>query len=378
MRRRAAQLAVAHARQPLRAVVSIIHRAKRVVLRRRNRDAGDQAVRIVGKLRHAAHRVGDLVQPAFCFVAGDVGIRGSVAAGVLRRFQPCQPRLQDLERHHVVGLVRDRDLHRRSVDPQLQLHALGVLEGAASAGVLEEVLGAVAVLPDVVVRVVQRQRRDLLVRVGLPAVAAAIVVVPAAAAVVVVIDGHRIAVAGHDGIGVFQHQVAVEQVGIRRARAARAHLLVLPPALDARMRDVVDVHHRAVGGVGRVGGIQLRVIVAGDVRWGAEGDAVVVADAALVAGTPLAVQVRQVEVEPGVARALHALERIGGDVRRVVRAEVQPVDRAGLPGLEHLVGADVLRGIRGLRGDLQHRADDGVAGPRNRERVELQQAHAAN
>ena len=238
-------------------------------------------------------------------------------------------------------------------------------------------LGAVAVLPDVVVRVVQRQRRDLLVRVGLPAVAAAIVVVPAAAAVVVVIDGHRIAVAGHDGVGVLQHQVAVEQVGIRRARAARAHLLVLPPALDARMRDVVDVHHRAVGGRG-VRGIQLRVVVAGDVRRGAEGDAVVVADAALVAGAPLAVQVRQVKVEPGVARALHAFERVGGDVRRVVRVEVQPVDRRGFPGLEHLIRADVLRGIRGFRRNLQHRADDGVAGPRNRERVELQQAHAAN
>lgn len=171
VRRRAAQLAVAHARQAARAVVGEVYRAKRVLLRRRNRDAGDQAIRVVGKLRHTVHRIGDLVQTAFRLMAEDVGVGGSVAAGVLRRFQPRQTRLQDLKRHHIVRLVCNRDLYRRRIDPQLQLHALGVLEGAASAGIFEEVLGAVAVFPDVVVCVVQRQGRDLLVRVGLPAAA---------------------------------------------------------------------------------------------------------------------------------------------------------------------------------------------------------------
>ena len=55
VRRRSAQFAVAHAGQAIGAVIGVEDVAIGVVLRRRNADAGNQSVGIVGKLRDAAH-----------------------------------------------------------------------------------------------------------------------------------------------------------------------------------------------------------------------------------------------------------------------------------------------------------------------------------
>ena len=78
MRRRAAQLAVADARQAAkRRGVGEIHRAHRAALRRGGRDAGEQVVRIV-EVRLAARRVRDL---------GNLPFRGVV--GERARCSPC-------------------------------------------------------------------------------------------------------------------------------------------------------------------------------------------------------------------------------------------------------------------------------------------------
>ena len=377
MRRRSAQFTVAHAGQAIGAVIGVEDVAIGVVLRRRNADAGNQSVGIVGKLRDAAHCVGDLVQPADGLISADVGIGRHVSAGVRRRLQPRQSRLHDVEAHAVVHLVEDEDLLAVRTEGQLQFHALHILEGLRT-GPVEEVLRSVAVLPDEILLIVQRQRGHFLVRVGLPTKAAVIGVRSGETAVVIVIDGNRVAIAGHDGIGMRQHHIAVEQVGIDRTRAAGAALLILPPVLDTRMGNVVDIHDGAIAG-GSVRGIQLRVIGQRRIVRRAERDAIVVADAVGVSRAPLAVKIRQVEGEPAAGFALHALQGFRGDVAGAgQRVEIGPVDTGGFPRFQNFISSDVLGGAGGLDRHLQHRLNNRVAGLRDRQNVELQQTHAVN
>ena len=222
-----------------------------------------------------------------------------------------------------------------------------------------------------------RSAGNLLMRVRLPTEATAIVILRGQTAIVIVVYRYRIAVAGHDGVGVFQHHIAVEQVSIRRTRAASAHLLVLPPSLQACMGNVVDVHYRPVTG-GGVGRIQLRIVVAADIFRRAESHAIVVANARRIAGTPLAVQVRQVKVQPGVAGPLHAFYGIGRNVGLIFGIEVEPVHCGGLPRREHFVGADILRRGGRLGRQLQHRLNDRVTGLWDGQNVELQQTNTVH
>ena len=239
-------------------------------------------------------------------------------------------------------------------------------------------LRSVAVLPDEILLIVQRQRGHFLVRVGLPTKAAVIGVRSGETAVVIVIDGNRVAAAGHDGIGMCQHHISVEQVGIDRTRAAGAALLILPPVLDTRMGNVVNVHDGAIAGR-RIGGIQLRVVGQRRIVRRAERDTIVVADAVGVSRAPLAVKIRQVEGEPAAGFALHALQGFRGDVAGAgQRVEIGPVDTGGFPRFQNFISSDVLGGAGGLDRHLQHRLNNRVAGLRDRQNVELQQTHAVN
>ena len=372
MRIRSAQIAVANAGQAACAVIGIKHFPIRAVLRRGNANGGKQSARVIEELRGTTHRVGNPVQTAGELVTADIIIGRNIACRVRRRLQPGKTRLHDIEAHTVVHLVEDEDLRAVRAERHLQSHALEILI-RLRAGPVEEVLRAVAVLPDQVIVVVQREHRDLLMRVGLPAEAAAVRIRGGKAAVVIVADGNRIAAAAHRGVAVRQNHVAVEQVGIHRARAACARLLVLPPALDTGVRNVIDVDHRRILR-GSVGGIQLGIVRAGRVIRGTERHAVVVADAVFIAGAPFAVQVRQVEIEAAAARALYAVEGFAGNVARVgIGNEIVPVHRLRFPRLQDFIRADVFRRAGRPDRHLQHRLNHRVARLRNGENVELQQ-----
>ena len=85
MRRRAAQLAVADARQAAkRRGVGEVYRAQRAAFRRRGRDAGEQVVRIV-EVRLAARRIRGLGDLSF---RGVVGERHGVLHGIAQAAQP--------------------------------------------------------------------------------------------------------------------------------------------------------------------------------------------------------------------------------------------------------------------------------------------------
>ena len=275
VRRRAAQFAVADARQAAkRRGVGEIHRAHRAALCRRRRDAGEQVVRIV-EVRLAARRVCDL---------GNLPFRGVVAHlrcvlhAVPHRREPglFTPR-HDVEPHLRVPLVRNHVIRR--IRLQLQAHALGVLiRRAAAFG--EIVLRSIPVHPDVIVRAGDGALIYILVHAGLPAIAAIEIVACRQARVVIVVHRYRQAVARHRGIHVFEHHVAVVQVGIHRARAARAHGFVLPPAFQPRVGNEVHVHRGRVARAG-VRGIQLRIVVPAHVVRLAEDHAVVAARATI-------------------------------------------------------------------------------------------------
>ena len=123
-------------------------------------------------------------------------------------------------------------------------------------------------------------RIHILMHAGLPAIAAIEIVACRQARVVIVVHRHRQAVARHRGIHVFEHHVAVVQVGIHRARAARAHGFVLPPAFQPRVGNEVHVHRGRVARAG-VRGIQLRIVVPAHVVRLAEDHAVVAARATI-------------------------------------------------------------------------------------------------
>ena len=190
VRRCAAQLAVADARQAAkRRGVGKVYRAQRAAFRRRGRDAGEQVVRIV-EVRLAARRIRDLGNLSF---RGVVGERHGVLHGIAQAAQPgLFPPGDDVEAHLRVGLVRDNVIAR--IRLQLQAHALGVLIRRA-AGLGEEVLRAVPVHPDVIVRAGDGVRIHILVHAGLPAIAAIEIVARRQARVVVVVHRYRQAVA---------------------------------------------------------------------------------------------------------------------------------------------------------------------------------------
>ena len=235
-------------------------------------------------------------------------------------------------------------------------------------------LRAVAVHPDVIVRAGDGVRIHILVHAGLPAIAAIEIVARRQARIVVVVHRYRQAVARHGGIHVFEHHVAVVQVGIHRTRAARAHGLILPPAFQARVGNEVHVHRGRIARAG-VRRIQLRIVVAAHVIRLAQHHAVVAAGTGFVVHAPVLVHVGEVEHHIARAGGLDAFLRFGFHVVRVGGVEVQPVHAGHRPGGEHLVRADVIRTGRRLHPHAQLRADHRITGLERRKLLKAQQAH---
>lgn len=199
-------------------------------------NARKQVLAVVGKYRLAPHAVNHLVHAAGIFPG--VGVRHPVAAGVAHGSDvgpaPVRPRL--VKHHGRIALVADGYLGGRG--GHLQFHALFVFEGLR-AGNVKVVLGAVAVRPHAVfhfVALVVHQRFPVQALVGrrAPAHAAEAVVGGGKAAVVIVRHRYRHPLPAHRHVRVRVHQVAVENVHLRRACAPCRHAFILPPALHAR------------------------------------------------------------------------------------------------------------------------------------------------
>ena len=371
------QFAVANSGKAVGAVIGVVDVTITVARGSGNSDVGNSAAGVIAELSNASNGIRNFVQTAFLFVTADIRIRHHVVAGVSSRHQPRKAVLNHVEAHLIVLFIRNDGVAGRTGGiGQLHIHALYVLV-RLRAGNREVMLRAVAVFPDKVVGIVQRLRSDLLVRVGFPAKAAMIAVHIRAAGVVVVVHRNGHSIAGHGRIAVLQHHVSVKKIRINRARASRAHLLVLPPALKAGVRDVIDIHDGAVGGVGCIRRMQLGIVVSGHIIGRTEGNAVVIADARGVSGDPLAVEIRQIEGQPAAALARNAFQRLIGHVGGIVRIEIQPVDIRGFPRLQYLISRNDVGGGAGHGMHPEHCANDGVSGRRNGQRFKLKQAYAA-
>ena len=257
----------------------------------RRGDGGQQAVRVIRENGGAAYAVGDGIDLARNVLV--IRQRHGVAVHVRdRRKVRSRGRGGNREAHNRVGLVRDG---RGGVGYlQLELHALAV-GVRLLAGLLKIVLGAVAVLPDVEVLADDRFFPKRMVHAQPPAKAAVRRVFVRKAAIINVRNRNGHAVAGSGRIRVLGDQVAVVDVGVHTARAAGAHAFVLPPALAARVGDVVHDDVRVA--LRRTRRIEVRTVVRRGAR-AANGDAVVRMAAVFLLAIPALVRLRDVEISP--------------------------------------------------------------------------------